>query len=120
ARSDGDADRIARSVANSPLVKTALAGGDPNWGRILSAAGAAGVRFSQSEVSLSVGEVPLVRKGCGTPQSGNGRNGTVLRRLFKAPRVSVRLAVGAGPGRATLWTCDLTRRYIDINAHYTT
>jgi glutamate N-acetyltransferase / amino-acid N-acetyltransferase len=66
-------------------------------------------------VSLSVGELPVVRQGCGT-----GRNGAALRRLFLAPRVNVRLAVGVGPGRATLWTCDLTRRYVDINAHYTT
>ena len=115
ARSDGAADRIARSVANSPLVKTALAGGDPNWGRILSAAGAAGVPLSPGEVSLSIGGVPVVHRGCGT-----GRNGAVLRRLFTAPRVSVRLDVGPGRGRAVLWTCDLTRRYIDINAHYTT
>jgi glutamate N-acetyltransferase / amino-acid N-acetyltransferase len=115
ARSDGDADRIARSVANSPLVKTALAGGDPNWGRILSAAGAAGVAIRPSGVSLTVGEVPVVRRGCGT-----GRNGLLLRKLFTAPRVSVHLDVGGGSGRAIIWTCDLTRRYIDINAHYTT
>ncbi len=115
ARSHGDADRIARSVANSPLVKTALAGGDPNWGRILSAAGAAGVPLRPSEVSLRVGAVSVVRQGCGI-----GRGGAALRRLFTAPRVSVRLDVGAGPGRAVLWTCDLTRRYIDINARYTT
>ena len=57
----------------------------------------------------------MVRQGCGT-----GRDGAVLRRLFRAPRVAVRLAVGVGPGRATLWTCDLTRRYVDINARYTT
>ncbi|HEU4402475.1 MAG TPA: bifunctional glutamate N-acetyltransferase/amino-acid acetyltransferase ArgJ [Candidatus Polarisedimenticolia bacterium] len=115
ARRHGDADRIARSVANSPLVKTALAGGDPNWGRILSAAGAAGVPFRPSAVSLRVGTLPVVRQGCGT-----GQNGAALRRLFTAPRVSIRLDVGAGPGRAVLWTCDLTRRYIDINARYTT
>jgi glutamate N-acetyltransferase / amino-acid N-acetyltransferase len=115
ARTDLDADRIARSVANSPLVKTALAGGDPNWGRILSAAGAAGVSLHPSRVSLRVGDVPVVRRGCGT-----GRNGAALRRLFSAPRVTVRLDLGDGRGRATLWTCDLTRRYIDINATYTT
>ena len=115
ARSDGAADRIARSVANSPLVKTALAGGDPNWGRILSAAGAAGVPLLPGEFSLSIGGVPVVHRGCGT-----GRNGAALRRLFTAPRVSVRLDVGPGRGRAVLWTCDLTRRYVDINAHYTT
>ncbi len=115
ARNHAEADRIGRAVANSPLVKTALAGGDPNWGRILSAAGAAGVPFLPSEVSLQIGDLPVVQQGCGT-----GRNGALLRRLFRAPRVSVRLGVGLGPGRATLWTCDLTRRYVDINAHYTT
>ena len=115
ARSDETADRIARSVANSPLVKTALAGGDPNWGRILSAAGAAGVPLDQNRVSLSIGAVPVVRKGRGT-----GGNGGALRRLFNSPRVSIRLDVGAGPGRAKLWTCDLTHRYIDINTCYTT
>ena len=115
ARSDGDADRIARSVANSPLVKTALAGGDPNWGRILSAAGAAGVALRPSQVSLRVGDLAVVRQGCGT-----GPGGPALRRLFTAPRVSVHLDVGPGPGRAVIWTCDLTRRYVDINASYTT
>jgi glutamate N-acetyltransferase/amino-acid N-acetyltransferase len=114
ARSDGDADCIARSVANSPLVKTALAGGDPNWGRILSAAGAAGIALRPADVSLRVGALAVVEQGRGT-----GRNGAALRRLFNAPRVSIRLGVGAGRGRAVLWTCDLTRRYIDINAHYT-
>jgi glutamate N-acetyltransferase/amino-acid N-acetyltransferase len=115
ARTDADSDRIARAVANSPLVKTALAGGDPNWGRILSAAGAAGVRFDPSEVTLEIAGLPLVRDGHGT-----GRNGATLRRLFTAPRVAVRLGVGPGRGRATLWTCDLTKRYVDINARYTT
>jgi glutamate N-acetyltransferase/amino-acid N-acetyltransferase len=114
ARSRRAADRIARAVANSPLVKTALAGGDPNWGRILSAAGAAGVRFDPSAVSLRIGDVPVVRAGCAAA------DGAGLRRLFQAPRVSVRLEVGTGPGRAVLYTCDLTRRYIDINARYTT
>jgi glutamate N-acetyltransferase/amino-acid N-acetyltransferase len=114
ARSRRDADRIARAIANSPLVKTALAGGDPNWGRILSAAGAAGVAFDPSVVSLSIGAVPVVRDGRAAA------DGAGLRRLFRAPRVAVRLRIGAGPGRAVLYTCDLTRRYIDINAHYTT
>jgi glutamate N-acetyltransferase/amino-acid N-acetyltransferase len=95
-------------------VKTALAGGDPNWGRILSAAGAAGVPLRPAEVSLSVGDKPVVRRG-----RANGSGGASLRRLFSAPRVSIRLDVGKGPGRATLWTCDLTREYVDFNTHYT-
>ena len=114
AKSRRDADRIARAIANSPLVKTALAGGDPNWGRILSAAGAAGVAFDPSVVSLAIGDVPVVRHGRGAA------NGADLGRLFRTPRVSLRLEIGRGPGRAVLYTCDLTRRYIDINAHYTT
>ena len=118
------ADRVARSIANSPLVKTALAGGDPNWGRILSAAGAAGVEFSPARVSMHIGDVPVVRRGQAVvPANGarNGRrNGNGLRRLFTGPRVRVRLDLDSGRGRAVVWTCDLTRRYIDINAHYTT
>ncbi len=108
------ADRVARSIANSPLVKTALGGGDPNWGRILSAAGAAGVAFAPGRVSLRIGGVPVVRGGHGVV------NGHDLRPLFMARRVSVRLDLASGPGRAVLWTCDLTRRYVDINAGYTT
>jgi glutamate N-acetyltransferase/amino-acid N-acetyltransferase len=118
ARSRGAADRIARSIANSPLVKTALAGGDPNWGRILAAAGAAGVPLRPADVSLSVGDVPVVR--CGRGNGGNESEDTSLQRLFSAPRVSIRLEVGRGPGRATLWTCDLTREYVDFNTRYTT
>lgn len=114
ARDRHAADRVARSIATSPLVKTALAGGDPNWGRILSAAGAAGVPFSPRDVSLSIGDHPIVRGGC------PATNGADLRPLFARPRVAVRLSVGRGPGRAILWTCDLTRRYVDINARYTT
>lgn len=120
ARSAAAADRVARSIANSPLVKTALAGGDPNWGRILSAAGAAGIEFSPASVSLNIGDVPVVRQGRAVPSGNGGRNGHGLRHLFKSPRVRVRLDLASGPGRAVLWTCDLTRRYIDINAHYTT
>ncbi|MBI1950785.1 MAG: bifunctional glutamate N-acetyltransferase/amino-acid acetyltransferase ArgJ [Acidobacteria bacterium] len=120
APSGTDADRVARSIANSPLVKTALAGGDPNWGRILSAAGAAGIDFSPARVSMSIGDVPVVRHGRAVPAGGGARNDHGLRRLFTTPRVHVRLDLASGAGRAVLWTCDLTRRYIDINAHYTT
>ncbi len=114
ARSRDAADRVARSIANSPLVKTALAGGDPNWGRILSAAGAAGVAFTPRDVSLAIGGCAVVRHG------RSAVNGADLRPLFATPRVAVRLSLGRGPGRAVLWTCDLTRRYIGINASYTT
>jgi glutamate N-acetyltransferase/amino-acid N-acetyltransferase len=124
ASSGAAADRVARSIANSPLVKTALAGGDPNWGRILSAAGAAGIEFSPARVSMTIGDVPVVRRGQAIASANGGRNGATrgdgLRRLFAAPRVRVRLDLASGRGRAVLWTCDLTRRYIDINAHYTT
>jgi glutamate N-acetyltransferase/amino-acid N-acetyltransferase len=120
APSETAADRVARSIANSPLVKTALAGGDPNWGRILSAAGAAGIDFSPAGVSMNIGDVPVVRRGRAVPSGNGARNGNGLRHLFATPRVRVRLDLASGPGRAVLWTCDLTRRYIDINARYTT
>jgi glutamate N-acetyltransferase/amino-acid N-acetyltransferase len=120
APSETAADRVARSIANSPLVKTALAGGDPNWGRILSAAGAAGIDFSPARVSMNIGGVPVVRRGCAVASRNGAQNGNGLRHLFATPRVRVRLDLASGPGRAVLWTCDLTRRYIDINARYTT
>ena len=119
APSETVADRVARSIANSPLVKTALAGGDPNWGRILSTAGAAGIVFSPERVSLSIGDVPVMRGGRAVKSDRATRNGNGLRRLFTTPRVCVRLDLASGPGRALLSTYDLTRRYVDINARYT-
>lgn len=111
--SDADARTIARGVATSSLVKTAVAGGDPNWGRIVAAAGNAGVPFTTAD--LAIGDHVVVRDlaPTGAPQAE-------LEALFAAPRVTVRLRVGEGPGHSHIVTTDLTHEYVSINADYTT
>lgn len=108
------ADRVARAVALSPLVKTALAGGDPNWGRILAAAGTAGVPFDPRRVSISIGGLPVVRRGSAVRSSPRR-----LHRVFQRGEVTARLNLGRGKGIGRILTCDLTSSYIRINASYT-
>ena len=114
ASNDGAADRVARAVALSPLVKTALAGGDPNWGRILAAAGTAGVPFAPGRVSVSIGGVLVARRGAAIR-----RDPRRLTRVFRRPEVHARLTLGEGKGRGRILTCDLTAAYVRINATYT-
>jgi glutamate N-acetyltransferase/amino-acid N-acetyltransferase len=113
---DADARRIAKAVADSPLVKTAIYGADPNWGRIVSAAGYAGVPFAERDVSLWLGDLPLYRDGAPLPFDA----ATASAYLKQNRDVSLRLRIGSGPGRCTFWTCDLTPEYIRLNADYTT
>ncbi|HEY1378119.1 MAG TPA: bifunctional glutamate N-acetyltransferase/amino-acid acetyltransferase ArgJ [Gemmataceae bacterium] len=114
--SDGDARRVAKAVADSPLVKTAIYGADPNWGRIVSAAGYAGVPFAERDVSLWLGDLPLYRDGVPLPFDAATASGY----LKQNREVSLRLRIGGGPGRCTFWTCDLTPEYVRLNADYTT
>jgi len=114
-RNDADARRIARTIAESPLVKTAIAGNDPNWGRILAAAGRAGVVFDPDEAALTVSGHELFRGG-----QPAGFDRAAVAAALKAPEVSVVLLAGDGPGRARLYTCDLTHGYVSINAEYHT
>jgi len=108
--------RIARAIANSPLVKTAVAGSDPNWGRILSAAGNAGVAFDPSKTDVFMQGVMVCRGGLAAPFSEPG-----LKRKLDAPECEIRVTVrGKGKGTARFWTCDLTEGYIQINASYRT
>jgi len=116
AADDTAAAKIARSIANSPLVKTAMAGADPNWGRILSAAGNAGVSLDPSKVDIDLQETPVCRGGLAAPFSE-----AVLKKKLDAQEVEVRLTIrGKGKGAARFWTCDLTEGYIHINASYRT
>jgi glutamate N-acetyltransferase/amino-acid N-acetyltransferase len=116
APSDQTAERIARSIANSLLVKTAIAGSDANWGRILSAAGNAGVPLDPSKVDIDVQEVPVCRRGLAADFSESE-----LKKKLDAPECSIRLVLqGRGKGRVSFWTCDLTEKYIEINASYRT
>jgi glutamate N-acetyltransferase/amino-acid N-acetyltransferase len=116
ASSNDGAARMARAIANSLLVKTAVAGSDPNWGRILSAAGNAGVVFDPSRTDVSMQGVMVCRGGLAAPFSEPG-----LKRKLDAPECEIRVTVrGKGKGTARFWTCDLTEGYIQINASYRT
>jgi glutamate N-acetyltransferase/amino-acid N-acetyltransferase len=114
AADDESATRIARAIANSPLVKTAIAGSDPNWGRILSAAGTCGVNLDPSKVDIWLQGVPVCRGGFAAKFSENG-----LKNQLDASECVIRLVIrGKGEGESCFWTCDLTEGYIKINASY--
>ena len=115
AESFQDARRIAKAVANSPLVKTAMFGCDPNWGRILAAAGGVGVRFEPKAVSLFLGRLALLHRGEPVDFSQEEAH-----ELLRKPEVGVLLEVGPGPASATVWTCDFSYDYVRINAEYHT
>jgi glutamate N-acetyltransferase / amino-acid N-acetyltransferase len=110
------AERMARAIANSPLVKTAIAGSDPNWGRVLSAAGNAGVVFEPKQVDIEMQGVRVCRGGLAANFSEEALK-TKLDELECYIRFSIR---GKGRGRARFWTCDFTQDYIEINASYRT
>jgi glutamate N-acetyltransferase/amino-acid N-acetyltransferase len=110
------ADRIARSIGNSPLFKCALAGADPNWGRIVMAVGKAGVDFSGDELAVDIDDVVLARGG--TLVSDEAQR--MARKVMRREAFTVRVRVGRGPGTATVVTSDLTEGYVRFNSAYTT
>jgi glutamate N-acetyltransferase/amino-acid N-acetyltransferase len=114
-RTAREARLAAHAVATSPLVKTALSSGDPNWGRILGAVGRSGARFSPRRVSLRVGDLALVRDG--VPQTYRERDAA---QRFSSERVVLSLGLGAGRATASKITCDLGHDYIAMNADYRT
>jgi glutamate N-acetyltransferase/amino-acid N-acetyltransferase len=114
ARSRDEARQVARTIANSPLVKTAVHGADPNWGRIVAAAGRAGVAFDMNRVTVHVGGILLFENGLphdeASPQAGE---------YLKNPDVRIDVSLGTGGGTgATIWTCDLSAEYVRINGEY--
>jgi glutamate N-acetyltransferase/amino-acid N-acetyltransferase len=111
---DADARAIAQRVATSLLVKTAMHGKDANWGRILSAAGMAGVVFDPDVVSIAIDDVTIVREGLGLGATAEGQ----AQKIMAGPRYSIRVSVGEGTGKASYLTCDIGHRYIDVNAGY--
>jgi glutamate N-acetyltransferase / amino-acid N-acetyltransferase len=115
-RTDAEARQVAAAVANSALVKTALFGGDPNWGRIVSAAGYAGVDFDEHQLSLWLGDTVLYEAGVPRPFDAAALSGFMRRNRD----LHIRLQFTLGPGRCTFWTCDLTYDYVRLNAEYTT
>ena len=116
AADDAAAQAIARSVADSPLVKTALAASDANWGRIVAAVGKAGQRADRDRLCIWIGEEQCA--GHGVPHPGYSEERATEHLL--GDNIELRVDVGVGDGKATIWTCDLTHGYIDINAGYRT
>ncbi len=108
------AHRIAMSIANSPLVKTAIAGEDANWGRIVMAVGKAGEPADRDKLSVAVGGTWMAREGGVVP----GYDETPVVAHMKGHEVEITVDIGLGRGKATAWTCDLTHGYIDINGSY--
>ncbi len=113
ARTTAEADRVARTIAESPLVKTALHGGDPNWGRILAAAGRSGVDIDAERVSIWIGEVWVADHGQARAYDEESAHAAMI-----ADPVRIRVHLGQGSQAGWMWTCDLTHAYVDINAHY--
>jgi glutamate N-acetyltransferase/amino-acid N-acetyltransferase len=111
-----EARRIARTVADSPLVKTAIHGADPNWGRIVSAAGYAGIPFAESEMSLALNGVPLYQAGAPLPFD----EAAVSAKIRASRETHIQLTFTRGGGSARFWTCDITAEYVRLNADYTT
>ena len=115
AADEADARRAARSVAESLLVKTAIFGGLPNWGRMLAAAGYSGAALDPERISLKFDDVPVVENG-GPLEAGGER----LEKILEKPEYSVTLGLGAGEAGAVFWTTDLGHEYVRINADYRT
>jgi len=115
ARSADDCKKIAKTIANSPLVKTALYGSDPNWGRVLAAAGRAGVAFDPNSVDLLFGQIKLVESGAPVPFDQAAAN-----KYLQGQEIIIRVKVGDGPDSARVWTCDFSYDYVKINAEYHT
>ena len=114
AASADDADKVARSIANSPLVKTAIAGEDPNWGRVVMAVGKSGAEADRDRLSIRFGDVLVAKDG----QVAKGYDEADAAAHMKQDEVTISVDLGIGQSTATVWTCDLTAQYIAINADY--
>ncbi len=117
ARSARTAHQVAERIARSPLVKTAIAGADPNWGRILAAAGNAGVPLDPTRLELDLDEVAVVRGGVAV---GDADRESRARAVMQRPEYTIALDLGQGPARARHLACDLSHDYVTINADYRT
>jgi glutamate N-acetyltransferase/amino-acid N-acetyltransferase len=114
AASPGAARRIGLAIANSPLVKTAIAGGDANWGRIVMAVGKSGERADRDRIAIWMGGKPVAADGAVHPEYDEAAASAHVR----GSDIVIRVDVGVGKAKARVWTCDLTHGYIDINADY--
>jgi len=114
ARDDADARKAALAIANSPLVKTAIAGEDPNWGRIVMAVGKSGAEADRDRLSISFGDILVAENGWVSPSYAEAQGAAVMKRQ----EIEINVGLGIGQGASTVWTCDLTHGYISINADY--
>jgi glutamate N-acetyltransferase / amino-acid N-acetyltransferase len=116
AASDADALLAARAIAHSPLVKTAWAGNDPNWGRLLAALGYSGADIDPGRIAIRFGDLLICERG----GRAAGFDEAAAHRYLSQPEFTVHIDLGAGQGSCRFWTCDLTRDYVAINADYST
>ena len=114
AKTETDAEKVAKSIANSMLVKTAIYGNDPNWGRIMAAIGYSGVRVDENKIDISINRFKLVSKGAGIDKTKTPKD------LFSGKEIFITAELGLGKKEARVLTCDLTEKYVKINADYTT
>lgn len=114
AKSDASAKKIALSIANSPLVKTAIAGEDANWGRIVAAVGKAGEPADRDRLAISFNGIRVAHKGLRDPSYNEAK----VSATMKEEKIDIRVSIGLGKGKATVWTCDLTKEYVEINGDY--
>jgi len=116
APSDADAQRIAQTIATSPLCKTAWSSADPNWGRLLAAAGRAGVAFDPAKTTVAIAGLPVFAHGV----RAIGYDEAATHEAMSARHYTIAIDLGAGPGQTRFVTCDLTHEYVSINADYST
>ncbi|MDG1117927.1 MAG: bifunctional glutamate N-acetyltransferase/amino-acid acetyltransferase ArgJ [Flavimaricola sp.] len=114
AATDGDARKVAMAIANSPLVKTAIAGEDPNWGRIVMAVGKSGAEADRDKLVIRFGDILVAENGWVSPSYSEAQAAGYM----KGQDLVISVEMGLGAGKSTVWTCDLTHRYIEINADY--
>jgi glutamate N-acetyltransferase/amino-acid N-acetyltransferase len=114
AASDADAAKVAFSIANSPLVKTAVAGQDPNWGRIVAAIGKSGAAADRDKLTIRFGDILVAQNGWRNPDYQEDDGATYMQGRDLVFTVDL----GLGKAKRSVWTCDLTSRYIEINADY--
>jgi glutamate N-acetyltransferase/amino-acid N-acetyltransferase len=115
AASPQDARRAAKAIANSLLVKTAVHGGDPNWGRLVAVAGRAGVAFDLNRAAVTIGSTVLFREGCPHDEAA-----PEAAAHLQNDEVVMTVDLGSGDASSTVWTCDLSAEYVRINADYRT
>jgi len=114
AANEADARKVASAIANSPLVKTAIAGEDPNWGRIVMAVGKSGAVADRDTLTIRFGDILVAEKGWVSPDYTEEAGAAYM----KNAQITVAVDLGVGAASDTMWTCDLTYRYVEINADY--